>query len=160
MTPVAWVSVSINTTKKFLLQKQCTFCVTNGKYKSLVYFQFPCVSWWLANLYFWFAVDWIMGCPCKAQHRVFTTNPCSGWPINTLRPKQDGRHFADDMFTCSFFNENVWIPIKFSLKFVPKGPINDISALVQIIAWRRAGDMPLSEPMMVSLPRHICVTRL
>ena len=45
-------------------------------------------------------------------------------------------------------NENVWIPIKISLKFVPKGPINNIPALVQIMAWRRTGDKPLSEPMM------------
>ena len=32
-----------------------------------------------------------------------------------------------------------------SLKFVPKGPINNIPALVQIMALRRSGDMPLSE---------------
>ena len=47
-----------------------------------------------------------------------------------------------------------------SLKFVSKGPINNISALVQIMAWRRSGDKPLSEPMMASLLTHICVTRL
>ena len=47
----------------------------------------------------------------------------------------------------------------FSLKFVPKGQINNIPALVQIMAWRRPGDKPLSEPMMVSLTTHICVTR-
>ena len=35
----------------------------------------------------------------------------------------------------------------------------NIPALVQIIAWRRSGDKPLSEPMMVSLVTHICVTR-
>ena len=46
--------------------------------------------------------------------------------INTLRPKENGRHFADDIF----LNENVWIPVKISLKFVPKGPINNIPALV------------------------------
>ena len=73
--------------------------------------------------------------------------------INTLRPRQNGRHFADDIFKCIFLNENVWIPIKISLKFVPKGPINDIPALVQIIAWRRLGDKPLSEPRLVSLRR-------
>ena len=79
--------------------------------------------------------------------------------LNTLRPRQNGRHFADDIFKCIFFNENFWIPIKISLKFVPKGPINNIPALVQIMAWRRPGDKPLSEPMMVSLLTHICVTR-
>ena len=83
------------------------------------------------------------------------------WPqwVNTLRPRQDGRHFADDVFTCIFFNENCCILIKFSLKYVRKGPIDNNPALVQITAWRRPGDKPLSEPMMVSLPTHICVTR-
>ena len=79
--------------------------------------------------------------------------------INTLRPMQNGRHFADDIFKRIFLNENIWIPIKISLKFVPKGSINNIPALVQIMAWRRPGDKPLSEPMMVNLPTHKCVTR-
>ena len=79
--------------------------------------------------------------------------------VNTLRPRQNGRHFADDIFKCIFLNENVWISIKISLKFVPEGPINNILALVQIMAWRRPGDKPLSEPMMVILLTHIHVTR-
>ena len=79
--------------------------------------------------------------------------------INTLRPRQKGRHFPDDIFKCIFFNENIWISIKFSLKFVPKGPINNIPALVQIMAWHRSGNKLLSEPMLVSLLTHICVTR-
>ena len=49
-------------------------------------------------------------------------------------------------------NENIWISIKISLKFVPKGPINNIPALVQIMAWRRTGDKPLSEAMMDKFP--------
>ena len=36
----------------------------------------------------------------------------------------------DAIFKCIFLNENVWIPIKISLKLVPKGPINNITALV------------------------------
>ena len=79
--------------------------------------------------------------------------------FNTLRLRQNGGHFADDIFKWIFLNENVWIPIKFSLKFVPQGPINNIPALVQIMAWHRPGDKPLSGPMMVRLPTHICVTR-
>ena len=79
--------------------------------------------------------------------------------VNTLRPRQNGRHFVDDTFKYIFLNENVIILVKISLKFVPKGPINNIPALVQIMAWRRSGDKPLSEPMMVSLLTHICVTR-
>ena len=48
-----------------------------------------------------------------------------------------------------FLNGNLWISIKISLKFVPKGLFNNIPELVQIMAWRRLGDKPLSEPMMV-----------
>ena len=81
------------------------------------------------------------------------------WNLNTLRPRKHGHHFADDTFNRIFVNENVRIPIKYSLKCVPKGPINNIPALVQIMAWRRPGDKPLSEPVMVSLLTHICVTR-
>ena len=78
--------------------------------------------------------------------------------INILRLRQNGRHFPDDTFKCIILNENVRISIKISLKFVPKGPMNKIPALVQIMAWRRPGDKPLSEPMMVRLMVHICVT--
>ena len=60
--------------------------------------------------------------------------------INTLRPRQNGLHLADDTFNRIFVNENVRISIKFSLKFDPNGPIKNIPALVQIMAWRRPGD--------------------
>ena len=79
--------------------------------------------------------------------------------INTLRPRQNGRHFPDAIFKRIFLNQNEWISIKISLKFVPNVPINNIPALVQIMAWRRSGDKPLSEPMMDSLLTHIRVTR-
>ena len=39
--------------------------------------------------------------------------------------------------------------IHISPKFVPKIPINNKPALVQIMAWRCTGDKPLSGPMMV-----------
>ena len=54
---------------------------------------------------------------------------------------------AEDIFKCIFLNEKTRISIKISLKFVLKGPINKIPALVQIMAWRRPGDKLLSEPM-------------
>ena len=68
--------------------------------------------------------------------------------VNTLRLRQNGRHFADDTIKRIFMNENVGIFIKISLKFVPKGPINNIPALVQILACHPPGYKPLSEPMM------------
>ena len=94
---------------------------------------------------------------CLLTHRPI----CVAQPrwVNTLRPRQNGRHFADDTLKAIFLNENIRISIKISLKFVPKVPINNIAALVQIMAWRRPGDKPLSEPMMVCLLTHICVTR-
>ena len=79
--------------------------------------------------------------------------------FNTLRPRLNGCHFPDDIFKRIFLNQNVPIPINISLQFVPKGPINNIQALFQIMAWHRPGDKPLSETMLVSLLTHICVTR-
>ena len=49
--------------------------------------------------------------------------------INSSPPGQDGRHFPEDIFTFIFLTENVRILIQFSLKFVPKGPINHIQVL-------------------------------
>ena len=52
-----------------------------------------------------------------------------------------------------------WMKIlELRLNFFPKSPINNIRALVQIIAWRRPADKPLSEPKVVRLPMHICIT--
>ena len=76
-------------------------------------------------------------------------------PVNTLRPRHSGRYFADDTFKRILLSENARISIKISLKFVPMGPINNIPAMVQIMAWRRPGDKPLSEPLMVRLPTRI-----
>ena len=70
-----------------------------------------------------------------------------------------GRDTMAAIFQTIFLNENVWISINISLKFVPMGPINNIPALVLIMAWSRPGDKPLSDPMMVRSLTHICVTR-
>ena len=71
--------------------------------------------------------------------------------INTWRPRQNGRHFPYDIFKCIFFSENVCILLKISLRFVPSGPINNIP--------QYSGAKPLSEPVVVGLLTHICVTR-
>ena len=60
--------------------------------------------------------------------------------VNTLKPRQNGRRFADGTFKRIFLNENIRISIKISLKFVPKSLINNNPALVQIMAWRRSGE--------------------
>ena len=81
-------------------------------------------------------------------------------PLKHIEVGQNGCHFPDDIFKCIFLNENVLISIKISPKFVPKGPMNNIPVLVQIMAWHRPGDKPLSESMMVSLLTHILHTSL
>ena len=55
---------------------------------------------------------------------------------------------ADDIFKRIFVNENNIIPIQISLKFVPRSPIDNRPALVQLMAWRRPGDKPLPEPTL------------
>ena len=57
-------------------------------------------------------------------------------------------NLADDIFECIFLNGNDRIPIRNSLKFVPRSPIDNKPALVQVMAWCRTGDKPLSEPML------------
>ena len=61
------------------------------------------------------------------------------WALSktALRSRQNGRLFADGIFKCIFFNGDVWIWSKISLNFVPKGPINNIPALIQIMALNR-----------------------
>ena len=109
-------------------------------------------------IHFFFSMM-LKGDPClKEGKHSFSGITRPQW-VNTLRPRPNGRHFADDIFKCIFFNENVWISINISLKFVSMGPINNFLALVQVMAWRRPGDKPLSKPMMISLLTHICVTR-
>ena len=50
--------------------------------------------------------------------------------LTHLRSRQNGRYFPDNIFKCIFLNDNVLISIKISLKFVLKGPINNIQALL------------------------------
>ena len=87
-------------------------------------------------------------CPFEYGSRYLYIEAETKWPP-----------FPDDIFKCIFLNQLVKISIAISLKFVAKGPVNYIAALVQIMAWHRRADKPLSKPMMVSLLTHICVTR-
>ena len=68
--------------------------------------------------------------------------------FNILRSRQNGCHFADCIFICIFLNGNLSILIQMSLKFVPKGVIDNNSTLVHTRGWHLAGDKPLSESIM------------
>ena len=56
---------------------------------------------------------------------------------------------ADDIFKCIFLNENDRTQIQISLKLVPKSPIDNKPALVQVMAWRRTGAKYSTEPLMI-----------
>ena len=68
--------------------------------------------------------------------------------LSHLRLDKMAATLADDNFKCIFLNENDRIPIRFSLKFVPRSPIDNKPAFVRVMAWRRTGDKPLPEPML------------
>ena len=75
--------------------------------------------------------------------------PNTRWIIhNTLKLGQNGHHFLDATFKYIFFAENCCILEQISLKFVPRGSINNLAALVQMMAWCLTGTKPLSEPTM------------
>ena len=70
------------------------------------------------------------------------------WIFNSPTRGQNGWHLADNIFKGIVLNENVRSLIWISLKFVPKGPVENKSALVCVMAWRRTGDKPLPEQML------------
>ena len=81
-----------------------------------------------------------------------------------VRVSYRGRDKIAAISQTTFSNAFSWMKIcefhfRFHWKFFPNLQINNIPALVQIMAWRRPGDEPLSEPMMLSLVTYICVTR-
>ena len=56
---------------------------------------------------------------------------------------------AEDIFKRIFLDENYRIPIHISLKFVPRSPIGNKPALVQVMAWHQTGDKSVPKPMMI-----------
>ena len=140
--------------------------------KSPVTADFPHKGQWRGVLMFSLICAWINGWVNNRKagdlkrHRahydvttMIAAGICPHLHFNTLRSRQNYRHFQD-IFKYIFLNKNIWISTEISPKLVPHGPIDNIPVLVQIMVWRRPGDKPLSEPMMVRLLTHICVTRL
>ena len=84
------------------------------------------------------------------EHLWWEVGICSGngsLPTGLLGDKM-AAILADDIFTYIFLLENDRFSIQISLKLVPKSPIDNKPAFVQVMAWRRTGNKPLSEPMM------------
>ena len=69
--------------------------------------------------------------------------------VNSSSPEQNNGNFEDDIFKYSLWECKIlYFWLIFHSSFVPKGQINNIPVLVKIMAWRRIGGNPISEPMM------------
>ena len=79
--------------------------------------------------------------------------------FNSSPPRQFGGKIADDIFKRIFVNENDWMSIKISLKFIHEGPIDNKSVLVQVMAWRRQATSHYLNQCWPSFLTHICGTR-
>ena len=80
--------------------------------------------------------------------------------VNTLKLQQNVPYFTDNIFQCIFLNENFWSLNTISLKYVSEGPIDNMVALVQIMAWCWSGDKSLPDHQCwPSSLMHICSTR-
>ena len=127
-----------------MLQLNCLVAFNNN-------IGFPKMSWHLFSLMdaFTDSVDFreVGSQVSWAYTLAFSWEYCC---LITLRPTQNGRHFPNNIFKWIFLNENVWISIKISLKFIPDGPFDNIPALVQIMTWHWPGDKPSPEPMLVT----------
>ena len=138
----------------YLVQNKLRFC-------SMAPIQYQNQCWLLIDEVLWHfsprlpkLLSWKMN---NHTFEITAITPCGQW-VNTLRPRKDSCHLPDEIFKCVLWNENVSICINISQTFVPRSQINNIPALVQIMACRQPVDKPLSESMVILLT-HICVTR-
>ena len=69
-------------------------------------------------------------------------------------------NMTDDNLQCIFLNENDKIPIRLSLKFVSRSPIDKKQVLAQVMAWRRTAFLLNSDRYVTYyIPKHVCVYR-
>ena len=62
--------------------------------------------------------------------------------VNLLEAERNARHFADSILKWIFANKDYCRLIKFLLKFIRKGSLDDRSVLVKAMIWWRKGEMP------------------
>ena len=106
---------------------------------------------WLTSVYLIICFDCTMTFCWLLCHSVELSQESlvyGGYFINPLMSRQNGQHFTDDILKCIFVNGNIQISNTIWLKFVPKGQIDNNTALVQLMAWRGTADKLLSEPML------------
>ena len=65
----------------------------------------------------------------------FVTIPSLYDIFNILPPEENGNFLADNILKCNFLNENLCNLIQISMKFVPGGPTDNKSVLLQLMSW-------------------------
>ena len=136
----------------YLYNRCYSALISSGSWSNV--FRQSCALWswqimWLVGMTY---VDSLLFCAISLV--------ATSWSLtNTVRPRQNGLRFEDNIFKGIFLDENVCCLINIPLNFILKGHINNISTLVQIMAWCWPGNQPLSKPMMYNLMTHICITR-
>ena len=83
---------------------------------------------------------------CSAAYDIWSS--IMGLALTHWGPDNKAAILADDIIKMHILYGIGTIQIQVSLKLVPKGPIDNKAALVQVMAWRRTGDRPLPEPMI------------
>ena len=75
---------------------------------------------------------------------------CYDIKINSSPRGQNGHHFSDEIFKYIFMNETFFLNlIRIPLKCGSKGPTDNKSASVKVVAWRRIGDKLLPYPVLI-----------
>ena len=110
------------------------------------------LSWRVQNIVVIGRVYFTLECFEFSSNFEFDRNMLSGtgaWTeLTHLHDDKMALIVSGDIFETHFLEGNVSILIQISLKFVPRGQIDNKSALVQVMVWRRTGDKPLPEAMM------------
>ena len=75
--------------------------------------------------------------------------------IHTLRPRQHGYQFADDIFKINFL---AWKLYSNSQELVSKYPINNKPAMVQTLVWRQLMTSHDLNQWWPNLWTHLCIT--
>ena len=102
-------------------------------------------TWWRHHVLVWWHIKGILH---WWQEGVFSLNQlysCRCW----IPPSHHEHIEAETKWPP--FSRRQFLEWKTSLKYIPNGPVNNYSSLVEMMAWRRSGDKPLSQPMIVYL---------
>ena len=87
-------------------------------------------------------------CSRKRETHRLTTRQFYRPYITVQHNRQNGRHFADELFQIHFFERKCGHFDQNFTKNCPRGTTDNQSALVKVMVWRRASDNPLSEPVV------------